>query len=329
MPLVFSPITAAIARSPAASEGDDGGGDDVVMRIRKALDLALHEATPEAEANAAMRGARRLMTKYNLDQAQVMLETSAAADGSQAAAARGNMFHTTVRTARNKRPTFWRWMIDVSGIISRAYACKSCSNASMVRISFYGVEEAAEAAMHTFIKYADYMSRKMAAYKPPDYEATPASQRAAMLRRHRIAYCNGMVAGLRAAFAAEQRADERRQGRLREYLDVYDKLQRAGDRGDEFYEDMLDALARELNIPRAAQRSDAQLQVTVYAAALQRGVDVAESVLQQLDKKLGKYKKRKITGQWSTAYGDGVREGKRIKAAVTASEAPRSLTAGT
>lgn len=295
------------------------------MKIRKALDLALGPDTPEAEANHAMQNAQRLMSKYNLDQARVMVETTPA-DGEKDARklARGNLYWTRVRTEKGKPPQFWRWMVDVSSIIARSFGCKTCNNAHDIRFSFYGVAESAQAAAHAFVKYSVYMSQKMSLYEPPGADRRSGLARATYVRSQRIAFCNGMVSGLRSAFAEDRRAEQRRRKRLREFLDLYDKMEREH-AGDELYEDILDEMARELGIDRGNRR-EAELQVATYEMALVCADDTAKETLDRLGMRLGKAKQRNVSGSSSSAYLEGVREGKRMRRALEDKDLPLMVT---
>lgn len=309
MPLVFSSVT---AKFPAAGTSGGGKDNDVVMKIRKMLDLALHPGTPEHEATQAMRRAQREMEKYNLDQARVMLETSSAADATVAA----NVFWVRVRTEAGKHPSFWRWMTDLLLSVSNAFQCKSFYTADDIRFTTYGPEESASAAIEAFVRYAKYIDQRTRSHRPACVMSrsggmTPL-QLATALRTERIAFCNGMVSGLAAAYAEDKQKAKRRETRLREYVQLYASMEETG---DDLCGDVLDAMAVELGIHGGGgERAAATQQLVLVETVEKRMTDACEDMKKALNLKIKTGPKRAVSGKSSTSFADGFREGKRLKA---------------
>ena len=97
----------------AATAGDDPAWG-VKERIRKMLELGLHADTGEAEAKQAMQNAMRLLTKHNLERADVLR-----AHGSDASALQGGL--KVVELTGRRAAQLTAWMRELSNVAARAF----------------------------------------------------------------------------------------------------------------------------------------------------------------------------------------------------------------
>ena len=103
--------------------GGDGGEEDglakVKARIRKMLSLGLHAETGEAEAEASMRMAEKLLSKHNLKQADVLDEDHVPE------ALKGGKSSVHLRsTAKERRPCQTKaWMHTLGNAVTRNFDC--------------------------------------------------------------------------------------------------------------------------------------------------------------------------------------------------------------
>ncbi len=284
MPLVFS--------EPVAKFDVTQEEDDIVTKVRKMLDLAIHAETPEAEANHAMVNAQRIMRKYNLDERTVR---------AAGAPRRGNLYSLTVTTTRGRKPSFWMWMRDVADAVSLAFPCKYFWNAD-IRFTFYGLDDTAHAAAAVFARYAQYIDDRVRQWDP----FGGASRDFTVLRKERVAYCNGMVNGLIAAVRDEQQREQQRRRQLQEYVDLMERL---AEEPDDLYEDMLQQQERELGLTRDSVGKE----LVAIDSLETEWKSAAEDIIKETTTKLRTAGTRTVSGGASASYNTGFQDGKRMR----------------
>jgi len=205
--------------------GSDGGGEGAQLvkmkeRIGKMLSLGLHAATPEAEAQQAMKQAQRLLQKYNLDQATVLQER----DGklANAGAMQGGMVPVVLRMVKTqKRAPLVDWTEQLATVVRLNFEVKFYTQASRwspTRITFYGLKTNSQLAAYSFMLAFERIHVLHKAYTVAAGEFEEAQRwgetrlsKAAYTSNARRNYCDGMIAGLRTAVnrMVRQRADRR------------------------------------------------------------------------------------------------------------------------
>ncbi|KZW01489.1 hypothetical protein EXIGLDRAFT_745054 [Exidia glandulosa HHB12029] len=126
---------------------------NVLDRIKKALTLAAHEGTGEAEARNAMRMAHKLMQTHNVSQADVMAKES---DEQKAKRAGASVVEITSRSAKGERGTvtFSSWYAALAHAMTTFFNVKVYStkfgDRSRLTWTFYGLAEGTVAAARAF-----------------------------------------------------------------------------------------------------------------------------------------------------------------------------------
>jgi hypothetical protein len=135
----------------AATAGDDPAWG-VKERIRKMLELGLHADTGEAEAKQAMQNAMRLLTKHNLERADVLR-----AHGSDASALQGGL--KVVELTGRRAAQLTAWMRELSNVAARAFDVSYYTTATgggrggqgaAAQVVFYGLAGNAACAAYAF-----------------------------------------------------------------------------------------------------------------------------------------------------------------------------------
>lgn len=137
----------------------DGVADEVIMRIRKILDRAESPTTPAAEADQAMRLAKRELTRANLERDDVVSATD-----SVGLADKGAMWVVAIASDARKPVPVFEWLRAL--LCTIAYGFHVGTYTSRCRdhteIVFYGMARSAEVGARAFKAYfvrADQMAR--------------------------------------------------------------------------------------------------------------------------------------------------------------------------
>ena len=214
--------------APSSSTYGSGGagGDDplakVKQRIRKMLSLGLHPETGEAEAEASMRMAEKLLSKHTLRQADVLDEDHVPE------ALRGGKAVVHLRsTGRDQRPCQTKqWMHVLGNAVTRNFDCSyyftSHAYPPKCDFTFYGIATNASLAAFAFAAAFNRIAILTAAHHVPpgEFEAKrahgllPAScSKGGYTTAARVCYMEGLTHGLLEAVKASKRRKELEQQR--------------------------------------------------------------------------------------------------------------------
>ena len=197
----------------------------IKQRIIKLLNTGFHNNSNENEAKNAMKLARRLMERYNLDQAVLLLERGDGSlndcstinddDGLQ-----GGIVTTKIQNRKNGKPlsSLSRWQDFLVGCTCMNFhveAFKSVSRGTPSRkgecsVTFYGIRVNAQLAAYAFKIASERISLMAAIYEPSTTVSilTSASQKAKETRSSRLSYSLGIVNGLEQDVKEGQRKEE-------------------------------------------------------------------------------------------------------------------------
>lgn len=131
--------------------GEEGAASaDIRAKIRKMLKLGLHPDTPDAEAQQALKQANRFLTRYNLQQVDILPQGSEE-DEEQGSLA-GGMKVVKLRSKTAGRTTNAAWISRLGGVVSDCFDCCTYTTHTREGISyvFYGVATNAECAGYAF-----------------------------------------------------------------------------------------------------------------------------------------------------------------------------------
>jgi hypothetical protein len=210
---------------PGARVGKDTDNDDshdnennrsIKQRIIKLLNTGFHGESNEHEARNAMKLARRLMERYNLDQAVLLQERG---DGSlndfsttnddDGSALRGGMVTVKVINKKSRKPlsSLPRWLNYLIGTVSLNFhvdALKSSNRGTHTTcegecsVTFYGLRVNVQLAAYAYKIAGERCSQMASTYhdEPPSKKLLPARNLAAITRTARLSYALGVVDGL-------------------------------------------------------------------------------------------------------------------------------------
>jgi hypothetical protein len=229
----------------------DGGGVDraIKRRIVKLLNTGFHGESNENEARNAMRLARRLMERYNLDRAMLMQErgdgslndySTSNGDDDDDACMRGGIVTARIVNRKSGKPlsSLCRWydfLIDTVCMNFRVEAftdvSRSMANApGECSVTFYGIHTNAQLAAYAFKISSERCSLMAASYEPPN-KMLLTGKRGAETRNARLSYALGIVNGLeRDVKDGLWREEERRKEKLR-------RAKNASRRGESYHQD--------------------------------------------------------------------------------------------
>jgi len=198
----------------------------IKKRIIKLLNTGFHNNSNENEAKNAMKLARRLMERHNLDQALLLNErgdgslndcstTANDDDGLQ-----GGIVTTNIQNRKNGKPlsSLSRWqdfLVGCTCLNFNVEAFKSVSRGTPSRkgecsVTFYGIRVNAQLAAHAFKIASERISLMAATYEPSTKVSilTAASQKAKETKAARLSYALGIVNGLEQDVKEGQRQEE-------------------------------------------------------------------------------------------------------------------------
>ncbi|KAF8890533.1 hypothetical protein CPB84DRAFT_1397881 [Gymnopilus junonius] len=118
-----------------------------IDKIRKAMDLANHHGTGEAEAKAAMRMAMKLMAAENITQADLIANETA-----EERSTRAGHSSVTIRSTKGTSVRHQRWYIPAAGAACEAFDVQyyTESYGSYLKYVFYGLADNTVAAALSF-----------------------------------------------------------------------------------------------------------------------------------------------------------------------------------
>ena len=233
---------ADVAGGGSAAGEDDAGLGRIKARIAKMLALGLHAGTSEAEAQQSMRQAQRLLSKYNLDQATILNESSGGAGLKDQGAMAGGMAKVELFKAGTKDPAkLDRTAEGLALCCAKNFEVRYFKRRSRrsTQLVFYGLRSGAQLAAYAFSVAFVRVHLMQKAYKPPagEYELKKARGQTqctagsytATARRN---YADGLVHGLHSAVisALEQRV-QRRTAKLRRAQRRAERWRKACERG--------------------------------------------------------------------------------------------------
>ena len=231
--------------------GDNQVDLSIKQRIIKLLNTGLHCDSNEHEAKNAMKLARRLLDRYNLDQAVLLKERG---DGSL------NDFSTTndkgdgplhggIVTVNilNRRKTvplssMPRWLENLIAPVTanfRVNAFMSFSkgkgflNVGKCSVSFFGIKTNAQLAAYAFKTASERIAMMTASHEPPGTLGLEAKRKqASRTRTARLSYALGIVAGLlKDVKRGLREEEEKREKDLK-------RARRAAKKGEAYHEDV-------------------------------------------------------------------------------------------
>ena len=212
--------------SPCEEENDndnqvkEGGTDDnnnevdlsIKQRIVKLLNTGLHCESNEHEAKNAMKLARRLLDRYNLDQAILLKERG---DGSlndfcttndkDDLGIKGGIVTVNVLNRKKAVPlsTMPRWLEHLIAPVTANFQVDAfvsfSRTAGQCAISFYGIKTNVQLAAYAFKIAAERIAFMAATYEIPRSNNSfrgKRSKQSSQTRTARLSYALGIVAGL-------------------------------------------------------------------------------------------------------------------------------------
>lgn len=205
-------------------DGGDGGGSNarngeqhsvvvgIKERIRKMLELGLHPDTPDIEAQQALKNAHRLLTKHNLQQAEVI--EGALKDSSALA---GGMRVVELRYKRRigRLERIDEWVNELVHVIAdnfdtQYFTRKYDRRDRPLQVVFYGIKQNADCSGYAFAATFNRITIMSANYNPSKSSVDKDNQEHAAQRTYtRIARNNyklGIVEGLRKAISDRENA---------------------------------------------------------------------------------------------------------------------------
>lgn len=184
----------------------------VQERIRKMLELGLHPDTPDIEAQQALKNAQRLLTKHNLQQAEVMKGSLKNLN-----ALKGGMRVVELRSrGTNGGPgRFEQWIHELANIIAKYFDTQYyVQRHSLPQVVFYGIKQNADCAGFAFAATFNRIVNLSANYIPTKLSDPQKLNKEANLRADikqgvhsrvsRMSYRHGIVAGLMEAVKISQ-----------------------------------------------------------------------------------------------------------------------------
>ena len=135
---------------------------NVFQKLKKMLKLGLHPDTPELEAQAALRLAKKQLLKYNLTQEDVLGKRNDTK-------AVGGMVPVILRNIKTKkRQKIPRWVDKMAQAVSNLYGVSVFFRRGSGKIIFYGVLINSRLAAYAFSVAYHYIHVNMRRYMPSD-----------------------------------------------------------------------------------------------------------------------------------------------------------------
>eukprot|EP01018_Ginkgo_biloba_P017442 Gb_06311 [translate_table: standard] len=207
-------------------DGDEQGGanaatdvhQSVVVgikeRIRKMLELGLHPDTPDIEAQQALKNAQRLLTKHNLQQAEVM---KGALKDSNALVGGMRVVELRSKGKIERIGRIEQWVVDLAHVIAdnfdtQYFTRKYTKKDRPLQVVFYGIKQNADCAGYAFAATFNRITVMSAKYNPSknldDEENEEPTVQSTYTRIARNNYKLGIVAGLREVVNSGQQVED-------------------------------------------------------------------------------------------------------------------------
>lgn len=182
----------SLAELPTEAAANTCVDAHILERIRKCLDRANHPNTPEMEATAALRMSSRLMTQYNISQADVLAQATTSEE--QVRLGGESTVVITNTKSQLAKAVSQTWVLDVAIAMGSFFDCKCYSTAWTHKIvwTFYGILQNTVAAATSF-EMAHNLILEWARVKKGALNS----------------YCLGVGAGLKDIAREEKRTEER------------------------------------------------------------------------------------------------------------------------
>ena len=214
---------------------DIGNNRSIKQRIVKLLNTGFHGESNEHEARNAMKLARKLMDRYNLDQAVLLQERGdgslndfSTANDDDGSALTGGLVTVKIINKKSKKPlsSLPRWLnylIGTVGLNFHVDAFKSVNNgapssAGECSVTFYGLRANVQLAAYAYKIAGERCSQMASTYhdEPPSKKLLPTRNLAASTRTARLSYALGVVNGLHSDVKEGLRKEEaKRQEKLK------------------------------------------------------------------------------------------------------------------
>mmetsp|Transcript_17171 Transcript_17171/g.37061 ORF Transcript_17171/g.37061 Transcript_17171/m.37061 type:complete len:754 (-) Transcript_17171:209-2470(-) len=220
----------------------------IKQRIVKLLNTGFHCESNEHEARNAMKLARRLMERYNLDQAVLLQERGdgslndfSTSNDNEGSTLQGGIVAVEIRNKKKDKPlsSLPRWndfLIQPVCMNFHVEAFKTVARSTPHRagacsVTFYGINTNAQLAAYAFKIASERIALMAATYEPPRKMTLSRTKQAVETRAARLSYALGVVKGLeRDVKEGLRKEEERRKEKLR-------KAQRAAKTGEAHHED--------------------------------------------------------------------------------------------
>jgi hypothetical protein len=218
-----------------AASDDIDNNRSIKQRIVKLLNTGFHGESNEHEARNAMKLARKLMDRYNLDQAVLLQERGdgslndfSTANDDDGSALTGGLVTVKIINKKSKKPlsSLPRWLNYLIGTVSMNFhvdAFKSVNNgdpssAGECSVTFYGLRANTQLASYAYKIAGERCSQMASTYhdEPPSKKLLPTRNLAATTRTARLSYALGVVNGLHRDVKEGLRKEEaKRQEKLK------------------------------------------------------------------------------------------------------------------
>ena len=323
------PGAKATQNDKGAQDGDKNSEEvdhAIKQRIVKLLNTGFHDESNEHEARNAMKLARRLCERYNLDQAVLLQErgdgslndfsTTTNDDGS---ALQGGIVTTKIRNRKRGRPlsSLPRWLDFLVAPICQNFhveAFKTIARGTMSRlgecsVTFYGIKVNAQLAAYAFKIASERISLMAAKYEPPMISSSGTETRTA-----RLSYALGIVNGLKMDVdEGLQKEEEMRNEKLR-------RAQSAARSGEVYHEDGSDEDSGACIIHAEGEDTNTQEDTlerlerenTAHLALVDHNKKIAEDILKSKNIKVRSARKKQPISFNRHAYDKGVVDAKEI-----------------
>lgn len=242
----------------------------IKQRIIKLLNTGYHNESNENEARNAMKLARRLMERYNLDQAVLLQERGdgslndfSTANGDDGTFLRGGIVTANIRnrkkgTALTSLPRWNDFLVQPVCANFRVEAFKSVGRRTQCReaecsITFYGIRTNAQLAAYAFKIASERIALMAASYDAahPQIKRTGVSNGKSGTRTVRLSYAMGIVIGLDRDVKEGLRKEEaRRKSKL-------NKARKAAARGESYHEDDGDSVVDVVDVDEGDENEQA------------------------------------------------------------------------
>jgi hypothetical protein len=142
-------LATAVVHTGSATSEKSGVDEKILERIKKCFDRGNHTNTPEGEAKAALRMGAKLMSQYNVTQAELI---ERADDKEKALLAGESVVEIIATTGRSGKVRKYGFTGDLALAMQVFFDCKcySTARARSIEWTFYGVASNTAAAVMAF-----------------------------------------------------------------------------------------------------------------------------------------------------------------------------------